>query len=250
MSKKESQKEATNAATDAIEAAKEAVNQNISSVVGNEISLDQEDSEDAKFTLVSGVPLKTYNGSTVKTKGILDKTGTVLAVAVARPGSPEFVNRGGMNPSRTLMYGDVALYSFDKKDNKIGMCIISTKSWLIMQSKSVDNKEQSPFIRTPWSVRVNTQGSQQNNGVQPPQLETAVKQLCDIAINIAAKDCFDRIVDGKSSHEQEGYSTALKASTAIADVLAKRRNSSPAQSSQTSSFSSEGLSAQAADLLS
>jgi hypothetical protein len=143
------------------------------------------------------------------------------------------------------MFGDIALYAFTEKEMKTGMRIMPTKSWMIMQSKTSQGEERTPFIRTPWDVR--QQVVSQTGNLQAPSLDRQIKVLADIAINIAATECLKRIEANKPSQVQENYNTAIQASTVMADIIGSRRGSGK----QKIDFgpNQDGVSSAAAELL-
>lgn len=185
--------------------------------IAGEINMD---SEAESYTIVKGVPIQQFNGSIAKTNGVLDSTGTVLAMAIARPGAADYKTGENNSLSKALMYGDIAIVSFDNKAKKPGIAIMQTSSWMIMQVKDSSGEERAPFIRTPWDVQVTIN---QKGSMKPPTLTQELQVLANAAINLAADECVARIKNNKQSQSQDQYSTAIKASAELAVILTSRK---------------------------
>lgn len=221
---KKPQEQAAQAASEAATAAAaEAPFGAFEGLLGGAIEITQDEEEKPKYTVVKGVSMQQFGGAIVKTNGVLDETKSILAAAVARPGSTDYAVRSGNNLTRTIMFGDVAIYAFNEKTMKVGARIMPTKSWRVMQSKTSQGEERTPFIRTPWDVR--TQVVSQTGNLQAPSLDRQIKVLADIAMNLAATECLKRIEADKPSQVQENYNTAIQASAAMADIISNRRGS-------------------------
>jgi len=121
-----------------------------------------------------------------------------------------------------------------------------TKPWMVMQSKINDGSERIPYIRTPWDAKINIQS--QTNNLQPPSIYEGIKRLCDVAINMAATDCLQRIAENQPSQIQENYSVAIHAAAEMADTIATRRVSNTSRG-QSNSNGGEQMSSAAASLL-
>jgi len=250
MSKNQSIEKAIEASVKAVDQAKieleKEFGEELANKIGKTIEISTSDEDMPKYTVVKGVRMQQYGGAFVKANGILDETETVLAAAIARPGSAEYGVRGQNNLSRTIMYGDVTIFAFNSAEKKVGMRIMPTKSWMIIQAKNAAGEERIPFIKTPWDVK--QQIVSQTGSLQAPSLDRQIKILADIAINLAATECLKRIEDNKPSQVQESYNTAIQASAVMASIISNRKSGGSSINQLTGNGGE--LSSATADLLS
>lgn len=190
------------------------------------------------YKRTQNLEIKQYDGSIVSAPGVLDSTESLVAVAVARPGRPIFQTRPNSpsnNLSRTLMFGDLAIYSFKKTgereengeeiiEGELGTEIMESKPWMIMQTKDPKTGDvREPFVRGPWDVRQTINGS--FGALQPPSLSSSVKLLADEAINLAAEELGGKIERGEPVRSQAEYAKAASAATRMANKLIERYSS-------------------------
>lgn len=237
-------KNQTKSAADVVE---NALSSQLKTMINGEIDLNQENEKTSKYKIVRGVTMHDYNGHLVKANGILDESETVIAVAIARPGTTKWSSGRSNSVTRTPMFGDIEVYGFNMKEKKLGMRIMESKSWMVMQSKSPSGEELRPFIRTPWDVKQSIVS--QTGRLQPPTMDQNIRTLCDAAINMAAIECNERIRDNKPSQTQESYSPAVEAAVEMAHMIMSRTNNKSVQRSTTSYESSGEITSAAANLL-
>lgn len=221
MSKKTEVARATEASSDAAQAAKLVIQHGFNHLIGEELELPASKEETPKYTIIKGIEMQQFSGAMVKTNGILDETGTVVACSIARPGNTKYAVRTGNNLTRTIMFGDVSVFAFNKAEMKVGMRIMPTKSWMIMQSKDSSGVERIPFIRTPWDVRQSI--TSQTGNLQAPSLDRKIKSLCDLVINLSSAECYERIRHNEPSQVQQNYGVALAGASQMAEIISSRR---------------------------
>ena len=174
--------------------------------------------------------IKTYNGDEIEAEGVLSDCGTVCAVAIARPGNPMYKSNGTKLPSRTTAYGDLCVYSYDTVNSKIGMSIMKSVSWQIIQIKTKQNTENDPFMKSPFDVKMRP--ANQDDNTRPAEFSMDIRKLCTEAIRHAINNLHDDIVNNRSSLRSSELAEIADKSVEIAKLLiAKRAGSSdsPAQ---------------------
>lgn len=178
-----------------------------------------------------------YDGSKTLGSTVVDESKTIAAVAVARPGNTSYrQSTNSNNSTRVLMMGDVAIYSFkhtgeheegegDQKkivlEGEIGQEIMSSKSFMVLQTKDPTGVEREPFVRTPWDIKQSVQGPSGN--IEPPSLSHSIKLLADEAINMAGEVLSDKIERGENIRAQSEYARLASSATKLAKTLASRR---------------------------
>lgn len=192
-------------------------------------------SDEKRYFKTQNLTIKQYDGSEVDAPGIVDESQTVVAVAIARPGRPVFQvrpNSSSQLMSRTLVFGDIAVHSFKKTgeheedgeiiiEGELGVEIMESKSWLIMQTKDPSTSEvREPFIRTPWDVRQNVNGNYGN--LQPATMSSQIKLLADEAINQAAEILEGKIERNEPVRSQAEYAKAAGAASRMAAKMSQR----------------------------
>lgn len=204
-------------------------------------------SEQARYYQTSPLTIKQYDGSETQTVGMTDESQTIVALAVGRPGRPTFQNRPNSASqllTRTLMFGDIALFGFKKTgehqegegedakiiiDGELGAQIMESKSWMIMQTKDpTSGEEREPYVRTPWDVRQTVSGNYGN--MQPATMAPSLKLLADEAINLAAEILAGKVERNEPIRSQAEYAKASNAASKMAGILVQRRG--PAQNAQ------------------
>lgn len=195
--------------------------------------------QEKKYFRTQPLEIKQYDGSIVEAPGMVDGSQSLVAIAVARPGRPVFQvrpNSSSQLMSRTLMFGDIAVYSFNKTgehtegegederliiEGEVGTQIMESKSWLIMQTKDPSTNEiREPFVRSPWDVRQSVNGNYGN--LQPAVMAPSVKLLADEAINQAAEILQGKVERNEPVRSQTEFAKAASAASRMADTLSKR----------------------------
>lgn len=189
-----------------------------------------------------------YDGSETLGTAVVDESKSIVAVAVARPGNTSYRQSAqSNNQSRILMMGDISIYSFQctsehedentkaiHLEGKIGAEIMSTKTFMVLQTKLADGTVREPFVRTPWDVR---QTNQSQGNMEPPTLSQNIKLLADEAINRAGEVLAKKIENGENIRAQSEYARLASAAIKMAKKLANQR---PAQQYQQNSQPNQG----------
>lgn len=186
------------------------------------------------------VVMTTWNDEEVTVEGITSEDGTLFAAAIAKPGNPAYQVKSSGLPGRTNVYGDVAVYSYDSKNERPGMLIMPSRSWMVMQSKTKEGSEQLPFIRGPWDVK--TQTTSQSGSMKPMMFSSSIRKLCISAIEKSVAGL--KVQISSNNVVSEELTMLAKDSIDIALMISSKKKSSPQQSNESIS---EGKTA--ADLL-
>lgn len=188
-----------------------------------EMSITNEETK-SKFTKINNVKIKLYDGQEVETSGVLDETQTIIVAAYARPGDMEYNTTSNML-TRSVMWGDIQISSFNAATKKVGMTIMPSLAWRVIQSKNSDGEELEPFLRTPWDVKINVTASY---GLKAPALNSEFKELVDIAITMASSDCHERVKNRNKdkNQSQKKYSEALRSASELAAMITNQKSES------------------------
>lgn len=193
-----------------------------------------------KYFKANDLKITQYDGSETLGTAIVDESKSVVAVAVARPGNTGYRQSAqSNNQSRVLMMGDIAIYSFkyigEHKDEKteethlegeIGTEIMSTKTFMVLQTKLTDGTEREPFVRTPWDVRQTTQNQ---GNMEPPTFSQNLKLLADEAINQAGETLAGKIERGENIRAQSEYARLASSAARMAKKLTNQRTTQQSQ---------------------
>lgn len=175
-----------------------------------------------------------YRGESFETEGILSIDKTFVAIAIAHPGKPDWTTRGSNDqsslPSRTNVYGDVTVYTFDNINNKIGTLIMPSRGWMIIQSKD-GSGEREPFMRSCWTVKTKVDGD--SRGLQPPTFSAEIQALTMQAIKHATNRLMNDIKSEKSNMSKD-FAELAALSIDIANTLLNRKNKSSYKPSESS----------------
>lgn len=189
----------------------------------------------SKGTITVPATIINYRGERFDTEGVLSDDMTMVAVAIARPGSPSWTNRSNDNrsyPTRTNVYGDVCVYTYQINEEfhdedgrltgvsgKTGTLIMPSRSWMVMQSKD-SSGERDPFFRSCWEVKTKVDGN--FRGLQAPAFSSEVKNLTMKAITYATKKLKADVESDRSTLSKD-YAELAHTSAEIANILESKR---------------------------
>lgn len=172
--------------------------------------------------VIENVKILDHNGIENQGVGVISEDGTLCAVATANSGSSEYKtsNESTGFPSRTPVYGDLAVFTYDTEKDKVGIKIMPETNWMIMQVKDRQG-ERDPFLRCCWDVK--TQLTSNTGRLKQPLFSSEIRQLTMHAIRAAVKKLNEEIKKPESRLTKSEFADIAVTALEIAKTISSRK---------------------------